>query len=1195
MQADAGSMQSVIQSLASDSGLKRILQLVKEDFDAATDASGMLKSTIVPFFKTISYPKALSSGLLEHPIGTIYNTIFGPGGQYALKLFRFIASCCDTMGVDELESVLAVFSKTLDLNGTALLIDEFRQHIEIFTAALNALQEDQQQGLAFGNARKWLNRAKQRLGLTAQPITEEVIHEQRMVAPRPQFEFKIDFPGQLSDAGPRHDNDSEDIGNIRILPTFAEITCDRPPYLPVLDPSQLHLQGIEGLIDRQFRVYREDVVGPIRDALRAEITTNNHPNSTARRHANNTQRVHCYKIVAFLRLRCNDWHGVVATLAIEQPREVQKLSHVKEVSSRDLESAREAWWSSRKRLQKYSLVCILDPAGRTIFCTVVEVKIRKPIRRNDYYADDSDEDDSYDEAEEERSYQDFTTDGSQARFSLCPAEDSDVPTLAHYFSGLQGRKQLQLIEFPKVMLQSFKPTLEALQMMKSTLDVPFADLLVHTNGSSDEPGIGPPEYAQTHGFRYDLSCLLTNGQSLTLSPREEFDIKALTGGSTLDDKQAEALVNSLSRRLALCQGPPGTGKSYTALALTRALLANKDAADLGTMLIVTYTNHALDQDLEHCLENGIKRIIRIGSRSKSERLQNLNLRWISKSMERTRPEMKERYSRRSEMESNSRYVDVAIRQLLGEDSPDPLKGYLQDNYPEYHEQFWGIDSEGFQIKTFGTRSILETWLRGRLGTASDRLRIRSAIELIDENVGIRDMVYQERRALYEFWMNECSQARLQNLMSALKTYRESKRSLDMANEEVDLRCLEEANIIGVTTSGLARHFNLLKRLPIKALLVEEAGEVLEAHTLTAFLPSLEHAILIGDHLQLKPSVNNFNLSSESHQGRKYSLDMSLFERLVSPPPGLAGNKLPFSTLETQRRMHPSISALIRRTLYPRLIDAPNVSNYPEVVGMKHRLFWFDHDVPEVGAETDELVACSKSNDFEVEMTACLVAHILAQGVYNSQDIAVITPYLGQLFKLRMRLSSQFEIVLDDRDVDALEKEDMLDGVGVTKIHKGAPKTSSLLQTLKVATVDNFQGEEAKVVIVSLVRSNKDNKCGFLKTPNRINVLLSRAQHGMYIIGNTRTSAGVPMWSDVIGILKEQGNIGKSLPLRCTRHPDTEILVSDPDDFTKYAPEGGCQLRCGKRLEPCGHACEQKCHSDLRHKSKNDRSYAQHQY
>jgi superfamily I DNA and/or RNA helicase len=151
--------------------------------------------------------------------------------------------------------------------------------------------------------------------------------------------------------------------------------------------------------------------------------------------------------------------------------------------------------------------------------------------------------------------------------------------------------------------------------------------------------------------------------------------------------------------------------------------------------------------------------------------------------------------------------------------------------------------------------------------------------------------------------------------------------------------------------------------------------------------------------------------------------------------------------------------------------------------MKKRLFWLDHSWPEAGAEADELAATSKSNDFEVEMTACLVAHLLSQGEYQSQEIAVLTPYLGQLFKLRARLSNQFEIMMDDRDADALEKAGMETERGWLPPAKGAQK-ASLLRTLKVATVDNFQGEEAKIVIVSLVRSNRENKCGFLRTHNR---------------------------------------------------------------------------------------------------------------
>jgi hypothetical protein len=48
---------------------------------------------------------------------------------------------------------------------------------------------------------------------------------------------------------------------------------------------------------------------------------------------------------------------------------------------------------------------------------------------------------------------------------------------------------------------------------------------------------------------------------------------------------------------------------------------------------------------------------------------------------------------------------------------------------------------------------------------------------------------------------------------------------------------------------------------------------------------------------------------------------------------------------------------------------------------------------------------------------------------------------------------------------------------------------------------------------------------------------------MYIIGNSKTAIHVPMWAQVIEILRQGGNIGDSLALQCPRHPDTLINFS----------------------------------------------------
>jgi hypothetical protein len=373
---------------------------------------------------------------------------------------------------------------------------------------------------------------------------------------------------------------------------------------------------------------------------------------------------------------------------------------------------------------------------------------------------------------------------------------------------------------------------------------------------------------------------------------------------------------------------------------------------------------------------------------------------------------------------------------------------------------------------------------------------------------------------------------------------------------------------------------------------------MEAHMLSALLPTVEHFIQIGDHEQLRPQINNFiSLSLESKQGSLYKLDRSQFERLSVGEPGRL--KMPVAQLNVQRRMRPEISKLIRETIYPKLGDHPSTTDLPDVIGMRKNVFWLDHDHLEEGQHS-EMHYKSHSNIWEVEMVHALVRHIVRQGAYKSSDIAVLTPYTGQLQKLRTAMQNDFEIVLSDRDQEALEKDgfnDTISGIlnrlisGIveqesdseSEQHRKAPlEKKRLCELLRIATIDNFQGEEAKLIIVSLVRSNIERKVGFLRTTNRINVLLSRAQHGIYLIGNSDTYSNIPMWQKVVDMLRASDAVGNSLGLRCPRHEDTPIEVSEPGDFPRLSPEGGCRLACSWRLPDCGHMCQARCHSESMH-------------
>lgn len=107
------------------------------------------------------------------------------------------------------------------------------------------------------------------------------------------------------------------------------------------------------------------------------------------------------------------------------------------------------------------------------------------------------------------------------------------------------------------------------------------------------------------------------------------------------------------------------------------------------------------------------------------------------------------------------------------------------------------------------------------------------------------------------------------------------------------------------------------------------------------------------------------------------------------------------------------------------------------------------------------------------MTTALVNHLVQQGTYSGGDITVLMPYLGQLHHLRNRLSDTYAVVLSEKDQEDLDNARLTSDTTDTKPDELIIRTN-LLQTLRVATVDNFQGEEAKVVVISLVRSNDKN-------------------------------------------------------------------------------------------------------------------------
>ncbi|GKA56640.1 UvrD-like helicase, ATP-binding domain, P-loop containing nucleoside triphosphate hydrolase [Tanacetum coccineum] len=87
-------------------------------------------------------------------------------------------------------------------------------------------------------------------------------------------------------------------------------------------------------------------------------------------------------------------------------------------------------------------------------------------------------------------------------------------------------------------------------------------------------------------------------------------------------------------------------------------------------------------------------------------------------------------------------------------------------------------------------------------------------------------------------------------------------------------------------------------------------------------------------------------------------------------------------------------------------------------------------------------------------------------------VGVISPYVAQAILIQEKLAHKYE---------------KLDGFSV-----------------KVKSVDGFQGGEEDIVILSTVRSNGNGLVGFMSSHQMTNVALKRARHCLWILGNERT-------------------------------------------------------------------------------------------
>ncbi|CAG1988114.1 unnamed protein product [Fusarium graminearum] len=1130
--------QDIARDLANDDyhGLQFIVDAAE---NGSSDAKENLPTSYV-FIQVISHANLMSSLSTEACVGTIFTVFAGMNGERGIGLFssmceqalestELFSELLGTTTQAALRVIITALSQLLNKVPRTQFCDELPDLIEQMDKVISMIAEDappkelEEVSAHFKLLKRLVTAANDRLAAS----------EDTSDKPKNLKAIASTFPRDLEIPGGRHDNDFADISKIAILPTYEEVTSEQVEYLPSTNFTEPHVLAdpLQRYIDSMFRLVRHDILGPVKDILRDLLQSDDLLNG---RLSNPDPQAQVYLESSIEAFVSSKKHGTEAVLSFEPPAQI--LGKTAE--------QQKAWWKTSSRLGQGTLVCFVSPTpGRTsllFFQVTCKSTSSSDLKETD-----------------ERTSSIAPLQGLPSiTVKLANHNREDLLLLAKLYT---TKAVGVLVDFNGVILDTFVPILRNLQTIKCENQIAFQQWILPS--TDEERSVTTPAYARRLDFTFSLRSITKDkGTDLVLDPEfpENLDIQELERATGLDQGQCRGLVDALTREYALIQGPPGTGKSYLGVQLLRVLLAAKQKAHLGPIVIICYTNHALDQFLEHLFDVGISRIIRIGGRSVTPELAGLNLRVVSQETPKT-------FTERMTLATSFRQIDLSsltasgalesLRSARNRCVWNFLKGFLQEEAPNTYEQF----EKGDEDFTVVGGDPMETWLGSQTRANSEETP---------------DTDLEERRALVNNWSRRHQEEQTDVLFEAMDEYEEQQKNIKRTHDATNVRTMNQADVIGLTTTALAGRIDMLRSLKPKIVICEEAGEVKESDIISALMPGLQQVIQIGDHKQLRPNINNYDLSLESMSGQKWQLDRSQFERRGEGEPGL--DPSPLTQLNVQRRMRPEVSQLIRG-VYPNLIDHESVLEAPDVVGMLDNVFWLDHSHPQdVGGDGTRVK--SHSNRWETSMATALIRHLVRQGKYKAEDIALLTPYMGQLQQLRTALSRDFEICLGDLDREQLAHEEFED----ESSSKKPVEKKKLLQTIRLATVDNFQGEEAKIIVVSLVRSNPQRQVGFLRTENRINVLLSRAKHGMYLIGNAATYSNVPMWADVYDILYKSNSVGTALRLCCPRHPETPIACSEPEDFSIKSPEGGCTLSCSRRLEPCGHKCQATCHSEAMH-------------
>ncbi|XP_027002552.1 NFX1-type zinc finger-containing protein 1 [Tachysurus fulvidraco] len=976
----------------------------------------------------------------------------------------------------------------------------------------------------------------------------------------------------------------DDFRNMTIYPTPEEFRQDKKPFLRANIMSKSY-PSTHIYLDTHFRLLREDFVRPLREGIRELLQSKQDETLSGMP----------------IRKKCFDDIRVYFDTRLVIPLCTPTgTAYRVQFDTRPLKFVR---WENSKRLLYGSLVCLsMDQFETFLFATVAD---RDP--------------------KDLRNGQVLLSFSRNSRAQLATVQSSHsflmVETTAYF--------------------EAYRYVLEGLQEQDED-DLPFQRYIVECNSD-----VRPPAYFMEGERTYDLTCIAADGHTSSVKPFIPLNPTSWPTEEQLglDKSQLEALNLALTKELAIIQGPPGTGKTHVGLKIAKALLKNSRVWSANSpMLVVCYTNHALDQFLEGIQSFLKKGIVRVGGRSNSEVLKQFSLRELTRL-----PHV------RRNLPAHLRNAFSEIHREMN-DAQNHLK--IQTSYLECIQR--GVINETFLQKYISDEHWDSLTLQAVIPGGFERIGKKQS--LIMEWLclgGVQQQTSNDEAESNDEWEPEEEEQLLE--MDEEAALIEADRILDDSDPKArdrDERRREKETIEELSEKMLAINLHQAEEQPSQGQgqgqgqgQVDDEGWEVQNHQKKKLKKRVKWELRKSDVMSEEEeqkvwNVWEFKLNDRWRLYRlwmlRYHTDLRMKALQAEQVYQDAAERL------AEVRRHEDLCVLknarvigmtttgaakyrqVLQELKPRLVIVEEAAEVLEAHiittlsrDCQHLILIGDHQQLRPSATVYEL---ARNFNLEVSMFERLVKVGFPFVRLNYQhrmrpDIArLLTPHIYSELENHASVLEYENIKGIFTNIYFIDhkahEEGIRDGRSHQNLHEALfvvelcryllrqeyqPSQITILTTytgqlyclrkimpsaefsgVKVHVVDKYQGEENDIVILSLVRSNPEGKVGFLQIPNRVCVALSRAKKGLYCIGNMDMFSRVKLWSNILHTLREKDQVGSSLTLSCQNHPETRTPVSSSKDFTNV-PEGGCNKPCEFRLD-CGHVCLRMCHPyDADHK------------